>query len=153
MRTPQNQTGFTLIEVIIVLAIASLIFMVVFIAIPQLQASQRDSIREDTMNRFKVAITKYQSANSGALPDVDEVRNDLIPNYMNGDFADPIGGEYEIIRTSQRSRLSYKDAVVSYMKNWRCRHDGTGRIRRGGTRDYALMYKPEQGESQCRDNQ
>ncbi len=136
-----------------VLAIASLIFMVVFIAIPQLQASHRDSIREDTMNRFKIAITKYQSAHSGALPELAEVKSELIPNYMNGDFADPIGGEYTVIQTKQHNRLSYVDAVVSYMKGWRCRHDGTGLIKKGGTRDYALMYKPEQGDPQCRDNQ
>ena len=35
--------GFTIIEVVLVLAIAALIFLMVFIALPALQASQRDT--------------------------------------------------------------------------------------------------------------
>ena len=37
----QNKQGFTIIEVVLVLAIAGLIFAMVFIALPALQRSQR----------------------------------------------------------------------------------------------------------------
>ena len=37
--------GFTIIEVVLVLAIAGLIFLMVFIALPTLQRSQRDTQR------------------------------------------------------------------------------------------------------------
>ncbi|MBS7346174.1 MAG: type II secretion system protein, partial [Candidatus Sacchiramonaceae bacterium] len=39
--------GFTIIEVVLVLAIAGLIFLVVFIALPALQRNQRDTQREN----------------------------------------------------------------------------------------------------------
>ena len=41
-----NQEGFTIIEVLIVLAIAGLIMVVVFLAVPNLQKSQRNNSRK-----------------------------------------------------------------------------------------------------------
>ena len=45
MKTLMNKdkNGFTIIEVVLVLAIAGLIFLMVFIALPALQRSQRDT--------------------------------------------------------------------------------------------------------------
>ena len=40
-----DKGGFTIIEVVLVLAIAGLIFLMVFIALPALQRSQRDTER------------------------------------------------------------------------------------------------------------
>ena len=40
--------GFTIIEVVLVLAVAALIFLMVFIAIPSLQVMQRDTARAMT---------------------------------------------------------------------------------------------------------
>ena len=39
----RKQQGFTIIEVVLVLAIAGLIFLMVFIALPTLQRNQRDT--------------------------------------------------------------------------------------------------------------
>lgn len=41
-----SKKGFTIIEVVLVLAVAGLIFLMVFIALPALQRSQRDSQRK-----------------------------------------------------------------------------------------------------------
>ena len=60
--------GFTIIEVVLVLAIAGLIFLMVFIALPALQRAQRNTQREDDLSRFLTAVTEYQSNNSGRLP-------------------------------------------------------------------------------------
>ena len=38
----KNKKGFTIIEVVLVLAIAGLIFLMVFLALPALQRSQRN---------------------------------------------------------------------------------------------------------------
>ena len=45
--------GFTIIEVVLVLAIAALIFLMVFIALPALQASQRDTARKNDVRDRK----------------------------------------------------------------------------------------------------
>ena len=60
--------GFTIIEVVLVLAIAGLIFLMVFIALPALQRAQRDTQRRDDMARVAEAITQYQTNNNGKLP-------------------------------------------------------------------------------------
>lgn len=65
----QTMSGFTIIEVVLVLAIAGLIFMMVFIALPQLQRSQRDTQRRQDMSKLAAAIQDYQGNNNGRIPD------------------------------------------------------------------------------------
>ena len=47
-----SKKGFTISEVVLVLAIGGLIFLMVFIALPALQRSQRDTQRKDDLARF-----------------------------------------------------------------------------------------------------
>lgn len=49
-----KQRGFTIIEVVLVLAIAGLIFLVVFLAVPALQASQRNQQRTSDLARLSL---------------------------------------------------------------------------------------------------
>ena len=63
-----NKKGFTIIEVVLVLAIAGLIFMMVFIALPALQRSQRDTQRSNDIARVQTALNNYQANNRGAIP-------------------------------------------------------------------------------------
>ena len=63
-----KKEGFTIIEVVLVLAIAGLIFLMVFIAWPALQRSQRDTQRRSDMARLATALAQYQSNNGGKLP-------------------------------------------------------------------------------------
>lgn len=59
-----NKRGFTIIEVVLVLAIAGLIFLAVFIALPALQRSQRNTRRRQDLSRIASAVTEYQAANN-----------------------------------------------------------------------------------------
>ena len=59
--------GFTIIEVALVLAVAALIFLVVFLAVPALQRNQRnDAIKRD-ISIVTTAVTSY-SSNKNAMP-------------------------------------------------------------------------------------
>ncbi len=62
------QKGFTIIEVMIVLAIAGLILVVVLIAIPQLQRNQRNEARKSVANRIVTEINNYAGNNNGSYP-------------------------------------------------------------------------------------
>lgn len=89
-----NGKGFTIIEVVLVLAIAGLIFLMVFIALPALQRSQRDTQRKDDLSRVQTAVTRYSSNSRGNLPDFS---NTFVSSYLKtgGDsFIDPSGREY-----------------------------------------------------------
>jgi len=70
MKNALNKTykGFTIIEVMIVLAIAGLIMVIVFFAIPQLQRNQRDNARQSMTTRLKAEIETYSSNNQGLYP-------------------------------------------------------------------------------------
>lgn len=46
LRKKFQKNGFTIIEVVLVLAVAGLIFLMVFLALPALQRSQRDTQRK-----------------------------------------------------------------------------------------------------------
>lgn len=90
-----NKKGFTIIEVVLVLAIAGLIFLMVFLALPALQRSQRDTQRKNDASRLRAAITDYSSNNRGSLP-FDGTKNTLkdgfITNYVlkgGSTFNDP----------------------------------------------------------------
>ena len=65
-----NQKGFTIIEVLIVLAIAGLIMLVVFLAVPALQRNQRNTARKNDVGRLGGAAAEFVSNNNGTLPAV-----------------------------------------------------------------------------------
>ncbi|RYC75019.1 type II secretion system protein [Candidatus Nanosyncoccus alces] len=113
----KKKTGFTIIEVSLVLAIAGLIFLMVFIALPQLQRQQRDSRRRDDILSFLETVKKYQTNNRGALPSLsglsstrvmwdriitDESDEDysewegFYADYLGDRFVDPDGEHYKL---------------------------------------------------------
>lgn len=63
----KNQ-GFTIIEVLIVLAIAGLILLVVFLAVPALQRNARNTtIKADAQNLLG-GVSEYRGAKDGSTP-------------------------------------------------------------------------------------
>lgn len=68
MRSTKSNSGFTIIEVALVLAIAGLIFLVVFLALPALQKSQRDTARRQDVARIMSALDQYEADHGGDSP-------------------------------------------------------------------------------------
>ena len=60
--------GFTIIEVLIVLAIAGLILLIVFLAVPALQRNSRNTQIKNAASAVLGAVTEYENNNNGALP-------------------------------------------------------------------------------------
>jgi len=103
MKINRKSKGFTIIEVVLVLAIAGLIFMMVFIALPALQRSQRDTQRKNDLTRLNTALTSYQSNNNGKLPSTVADWNGFVTGYVRtaGDtFVDPAGTNYVVSTTA-----------------------------------------------------
>lgn len=103
-----TKRGFSFIEVVLVLGIAGLIFMMAFIALPSLWASQRDAERRAMVMEFISDLKTYQTNNSrGALPNASSypvdtfARNSVVDtdsaaswkgfvrDYVKKDFKDP----------------------------------------------------------------
>lgn len=71
-----SKKGFTIIEVVLVLAIAGLIFLMVFLALPAMQASQRDTERRNALSLFASQLTQYSANNRGKVPSTASDKND-----------------------------------------------------------------------------
>lgn len=61
-------SGFTIIELMIVLAIAALILLIVLLAIPALERNSRNNERKQDVQAILEAVSHYQLNNTGAIP-------------------------------------------------------------------------------------
>ena len=89
----KKRNAFTIIEVVLVLAIAGLIFLMVFIALPALQRSQRNTRRRQDVSRIASALTSYYSSNN-KMPFYKEGRYQyfdygFIKNYVESNIVMP----------------------------------------------------------------
>ena len=81
----KDQKGFTIIEVMIVLAIAGLIVLVVFLAVPALQRNSRNTQRKNDVQAFLGALQEYTNNNNGRVPD-PLMLDGIIKAYDNANF-------------------------------------------------------------------
>jgi prepilin-type N-terminal cleavage/methylation domain-containing protein len=65
-----HKNGFTIIEVLIVLAVAGLIMVIVFLAVPSLQRNSRNMQRKNDIGLIAAAITSYKTINPLSVPDI-----------------------------------------------------------------------------------
>ena len=130
------QKGFTIIEVSLVLAIAGLIFLMTFVALPALQRQSRNASRQEDITALVTAIKKYQSNNRGALPgavadsgaiayDENSTANastwaGFLRDYMDSGFVDPNTGESYTL-TVENCTANSKDQpctnITDYINN------------------------------------
>lgn len=64
----KKEEGFTIIEVLIVLAIAGLIMLIVFLAVPALQRNNRNTQRRTDVGNLLAGISDFATNNNGQLP-------------------------------------------------------------------------------------
>lgn len=151
----KKSSGFTIIEVVLVLAIAGLIFLMVFIALPALQRNQRDTQRKNDLSRLQTAVNNYQSNNRGSLPNADSASwNTFATNYLKvgGDsFADPTRGDYTFNVTQSDPTYDTDTAIITVATNSTCNGEG---ITPSGSnnRKVAMRLKLEGGGIACFNN-
>jgi prepilin-type N-terminal cleavage/methylation domain-containing protein len=64
----KSNKGFTIIEVLIVLAIAGLILLIVFLAVPALQRNARNTTLKNDASALAGGFSEYESNNDGSAP-------------------------------------------------------------------------------------
>lgn len=162
----KNKEGFTIIEVVLVLAIAGLIFMMVFIALPALQRSQRDTQRKNDVSRAITAVNNYSSANRGLSPFADlatYTADQFTKDYLltDGDqWVDPSGAtgtqpDYYVLTLraladAAPSGFSASQNVVFFTPAATCNTGGT--VKAAGNRKVALRIVLEGGGVYCVNN-
>ena len=158
MNIHRKEKGFTIIEVVLVLAIAGLIFMMVFIALPALQRSQRDTQRKNDLSRLNTALASYQSNNRGVLPSGSGTGDSTWPGFVNryvrvsGDtFTDPTGEDYNVSPTATLpTEFDSTAPVIKVTVGATC--DGEALKSGQGSRKVAFQMKLEGSGVACSNN-
>ena len=162
----RRKSGFTIIEVSLVLAIGGLILMMVFIALPSLQRSQRDAQRREDVISLIENIKKYQQNNRGALPsgesddrvfsrDLDSNEKgwqDLLNNYLGENFKDPNGTPYTLKITNYGPGLdeTTDNNKILIVKQATCSGNSNGnKVEQANPRKLAALYELEVGGIFC----
>ena len=165
---PQTNPAFTIIEVVLVLAIAGLIFLMVFIALPTLQRNQRDTRRKNDMSRLKTAMDSYKSNDRGQMPTASQLTGysyatSFAKSYLKTDteaFNDPGGESYYLWRDNayavngadgwkpgRYSQYNIRYIFITAAK--KC--SGEGINSGGGENNYTIQYSLEGGGRICLD--
>lgn len=155
MNTIQTKKGFTIIEVVLVLAIAGLIFLMVFVALPALQRGQRDTQRRDDVSRVVSQLQSYATNNRGALPANDAFAAASFQNgYLkagDGEFNDPkTGVSYVIVQGGDGARV-LEEGALQYSRGASC--NGENATGSGSARQAAIRVKLEGSGYFCQNAQ
>ncbi len=152
----KENAGFTIIEVLIVLAIAGLILVVVLIAIPQLQRNQRNESRRSIAARVVTEINSYSGNNRGEIPDSAADLADVTDRYLSDiNIDDPSSGSamslsYVNSTPTDGAVPSATEGTLSYKDGYVC--DGERLDSGGDARNFAMWTLLEGGAIACFDN-
>jgi prepilin-type N-terminal cleavage/methylation domain-containing protein len=162
MNKLEKREGFTIIEVVLVLAIAGLIFLIVFLAVPALQRSQRDTQRRNDVSRFMAQIQNYSANNKGCIPAVSTggcpatTLATFVSSYLdNGsgvpdNWKDPTTGDVYAVKATD---VTSTDAAGTYYyaSASKCNGESIEAVA-GGTRKAAVRMKLEGAGFLCQNN-
>lgn len=159
----RKNEGFTIIEVMIVLAIAGLIMVIVFLAVPALQRNSRNTALNTDANNILSGVGEYASNNGGTLPTALASS----PAFASGDTSATIGSagtnqsvvklggnvtaltvaSNATVATAIKADTTTKIGTVQIFTgtNAKCNDTGTGLDGSvaAGARSYAVLYVAE----------
>ena len=139
-------SGFTLIEIILVLAIAGMILAMILMAVPQTEQTRRDTSRKADLARLQQQIEFYGSNNSGTYPAhlSDAPLCGGPGSYIPNPFNDP---------SSQMNYCSIPSGTPGYLTYDRGDSGGTGcnGVALSNARQFVVHMKLEHGTA-CLDN-
>jgi prepilin-type N-terminal cleavage/methylation domain-containing protein len=90
----KKEQGFTLIEIVIVLAIAAAIILMVFLAVTGVRKSQRDTQRRSDAGRMAATLEQYASNYGGAYPNDANSVTGWFNGYVTNAFKAPNNASY-----------------------------------------------------------
>ena len=140
----KDQKGFTIIEVLIVLAIAGLILLIVFLAVPALQRNSRNTQRKTDIGRVgSAATTVVSNANGNMATGLTRanVASEVGSNLSIYDFSVAANLVVNVETTGGTKANPNNKDIVDVEGNAKC--SGTGAVY--SSRQIAVLYAVESG--------
>jgi len=160
----QKQEGFTIIEVMIVLAIAGLIMLVVFMAVPALNRSSHNTQRKNDVSSFLGAVQEFTNNNGGTGPASSADVATVVSNFKPGFYTTTTNYYYTTtpptvpldIGSGAGSSSIVTTENVILVKGAKCTSVQAAPTTDGATaRSYAVVFAVEGGSKnvfQCQDS-
>lgn len=149
-----KQKGFTIIEVVLVLAIAALIFLMVFIALPALQSSQRDTARKNDVSIVASAVNTWSSNNRGKA--LSTLTGTSLQNYVTDVSDNTDKSKIAVTAYSGSLTVTPEDGVVTVVTGALCGDVNGAEVKpaKGTLRQYATITRVEAagGSAYCLDS-
>jgi prepilin-type N-terminal cleavage/methylation domain-containing protein len=150
-----NKAGFTLIEVVLVLAIGGLIFLLAFIAFGQATKNRRDTQRRSDAARVISEIENYKGDSNSAVLTSANIGANFIAPYLAGDATNLTfvsnGITYTINYGTTVTGAAATASTASMAVSGSAKCSGNGAVV-SSAGDYAVLVKLEKGTI-CKDNQ
>lgn len=134
----RKQEGFTIIEVLIVLAIAGLIMLIVFLAVPALQRNSRNTQRTNDASRISAAVTECLNNNNGSITTCS-VASLSTPGAGIGQYI-TITNNQQLVTVGAPDLAAGRFQMVY---GSRCDANGVAAVAGGGARAFAITYQTE----------
>jgi prepilin-type N-terminal cleavage/methylation domain-containing protein len=130
----RKEGGFTIIEVLIVLAIAGLIMLIVFLAVPALQRNSRNTQRKNDAANYLSAVNEFMNNNNGKVPsaaaDVTTINSLAKLSTLTAPTA---------VTTGARTGAVAVDSM-ELVTGAKCDTTNVGNTATGSTRQFSLRY-------------
>jgi prepilin-type N-terminal cleavage/methylation domain-containing protein len=148
MLKKQNQKGFTIIEVLIVLAIAAVIMLVVFLAVPALQRNSRNNGRTADINLIVASVNDCLTNRNGVVASCKATGANavVLPTTLN-----QISGAVTLAATADSTAANAttdngSTTTATWQFGVRCSADGlTSEV--GTARQFVVRYQAETSNS------
>jgi prepilin-type N-terminal cleavage/methylation domain-containing protein len=144
----KKDEGFTIIEVLIVLAIAGLILLIVFLAVPALQRNSRNTQRKNDIASVLGAVNEWSNNQGGKLPATAAEQTAALTNAKLGVYS----GQVTWAAGAQTNGTTVNNAVA--VTGAACAANGADTVA-GSARQIAVMYSVETGgaaQKTCQDS-
>src|SRR5215213_10133376 len=139
----RNQKGFTIIEVLIVLAIAGLIMLIVFLAVPALQRNQRNNAHNSEAARIAGLVTECLSNRNGL---VGQCNAQASISYDAAEFGQMTNVVFSTNATAPVNSITQAGVWFNAI----CLNTGAGATQTGATaRSFAVLFTLEPAITRC----
>jgi prepilin-type N-terminal cleavage/methylation domain-containing protein len=143
----KREEGFTIIEVLIVLAIAGLIILIVFLAVPALQRNSRNTSRKEDVSRIAGSTQEVLNNNNGQ---VAALTSAAVQDAVGTTLAYYQSSDISVVAASGTASNGTSKETVEVYTGGKCQTGGQVDNTDTSARQVAIAYTVETGGGEAK---